>query len=366
MISERLPVYGQPLPTTPRWHGVLGTVAAAAALVGIVLGGVVSGDAGSATISQAPWELWIGFGALAVCVLALRGVQALAAADALGVAAAWLCVPTLFLNVQALPGTIQRLLRQAPGEDMGGLWITLGLLVLGVGAGVLGIIIMFSDWRRWSSPRTADLPRSPFRVEVLVLVGAFAVLVGLQGVMDLIPGRVNTAWVLAFVVPVTVSLAFALRRSGWGSVWVAGALAAVVFVDVVRLLGHSESQGWSTSSLGWADVLLVPLIAVLMLWNASKRPPVVQVDGREMAEPLHSWAGVAFILAFVPLLSIPAIIIGHVAYEQVVASSRISRGRIFAAAAIVIGLLNLFIVIAVYFGLLSLVNGFVSGLSWGA
>ena len=351
------------LPRTPRWTGVLAVIIAVSALIA----GRVQDASGSERITVpplawAPWELWLAIGVLGVCVLALRGVRALAAADALAVACAWVCVIPVFSGVAQAPRVIQTIQHVEGLPDRGAQWVTLVVLLIGIAVGILGVIIMAAAWRRWATLNSAALPRSPFRVEALVLIGAFAVVALVQGVGDLVSGADSVAWIVAFIVPVSLTLALSLRRSGWGSIWIAGLLSLLVVDDVVRLLLASELDFYrfTPMSQGWANLLLIALIIVVLLWNSVRPATRTSATDGTLESPLDPWSAGAFVLAFVPLLSIPAVVLGHLSYEQTMGTSAMARSRLLAGAAIVIGMVNVIAIIALYFGIIELARRLLS------
>jgi hypothetical protein len=347
------------LPRTPRWTGVLAIVIASSAL----LAGWVQGVSGSdrlvlPPLAWMPWELWAALGVLGVCVVGLRGAQALAAADALSLACAWICVIPLVSGVSQSPQVIQTILHVEAVPDLNAQWTTLCVLLIGVALGVLGVCVVVSSWRRWSALATSEVPRSPFRVEVLVLIAAFAIVALVQSPRGPAAGFDAVVGVLAFVVPVTLTLALSLRRRGPGSVWIAGLLAFVVLVDLARLLLGSDADFWGLSpmSQGWADLLLIALVVVLLLWNSVRIGSASGVVYPQTATHLDPWSGVAFILAFVPLLSVPAVVLGHFAYEHTMGSAVSARARSLAGSAIVIGMVNAIAILAIYFGIAGLAS----------
>ena len=190
-----------------------------------------------------------------------------------------------------------------------------------------------------------------------------------------------TFWVgwISWFVPVTLTLALGLRRSGLGSMWVAAA-ALFVFVlePIVRTLALNafEGLGWAGELSGWmqssgllasrsaapietTQAIMLPVLAIaaiVLLWNSTPQQ-APRAEGRyELAAPLEPWAATALVLSFVPILSVPAIVLGHVSYERIAALGVAYRGRMIAATAIILGILNLTIVFLFFAGALQSVT----------
>ena len=258
-----------------------------------------------------------------------------------------------------------------------------GCLVIVAGITVLAAVA--AVLLRQARVRPDQIPKTPFRLEALGATLAFAT-VAIVTVLAVGAGSFPrdmsaTFWVgwISWFVPVTLTLALGLRRSGLGSMWVAAA-ALFVFVlePIVRTLALNafEGLGWVGDMSGWmqpswllasrsaapietTQAIMLPVLAIaaiVLLWNSTPQQ-APRAEGRyELAAPLEPWAATALVLSFVPILSVPAIVLGHVSYERIAALGVAYRGRMIAATAIILGILNLTIVFLFFAGALQSVT----------
>ncbi|CAB4925479.1 MAG: hypothetical protein F2836_02170 [Actinobacteria bacterium] len=258
-----------------------------------------------------------------------------------------------------------------------------GCLVIVSGIAVLAAVA--AVLLRQARVRPDQIPKTPFRLEALGATLAFAT-VAIVTVLAVGAGSFPrdmsaTFWVgwISWFVPVTLALALGLRRSGLGSMWVAAA-ALFVFVlePIVRTLALNafEGLGWVGDMSGWmqpswllasrsaapietTQAIMLPVLAIaaiVLLWNSTPQQ-APRAEGRyELAAPLEPWAATALVLSFVPILSVPAIVLGHVSYERIAALGVAYRGRMIAATAIILGILNLTIVFLFFAGALQSVT----------
>jgi hypothetical protein len=340
-----------------RWVGVLAMVAAGMGIVGSL---VKSFEFFGATELRVTWLdtlPWIIVLILGVCVHFLRGRGSTASAYGLVTFSAVIAGPTLLVSLAEL--------RQVKFESL----LTVGLL-LSIVAAVLLIIGIWTVVAKAASIGVIDIPKSPFRVEVLAIILVF-VLVALlvpessfMGFTQIFGEYAQWAYLLSWVVPLALVLTFTLRSPGLGSVWVIAALAiAFVIEPLVRtvVLLIFSALDW-VNELGkwlqptglaagresiplfasaWLVIPVIVLCLVVLLWNANPSPVTAHVVERSPSAQIDPWAGTAFILSYVPLISFPAIVLGHISYERIVADGERHRGRVLAAAAIFFGVLNI-------------------------
>lgn len=339
-----------------RWVGVLAMVAAGMGIVGSL---VKSFEFFGATELRVTWLdtlPWIIVLILGICVHFLRGRGSLASAYGLVTFSAVIAGPTLLVSLAEL--------RQVKFESL----LTVGLL-LSIIAAVLLIIGIWTVVAKAASIGVIDIPKSPFRVEVLAIILVFVLVAFLEpessfvGYAQFFGDYAQWAYLLSWVVPLALVLTFTLRSPGLGSVWVIAALAIAFIIEPLLrtvVLDIFSSLDWMNELGEWlqptelaagrasiplfASVwLLIPVVAlclVVLLWNANPSPVTAHVVERSPSAQIDPWAGTAFILSYVPLISIPAIVLGHISYERIVADSERHRGRVLAAAAIFFGVLN--------------------------
>jgi hypothetical protein len=255
-------------------------------------------------------------------------------------------------------------------------------------AGIMVLTAVAAVLLRQARVRPDQTPKTPFRLEALGATMAFAA-VAIVTVLAVGAGSFPrdesvVFWVgwISWFVPVTLSLALGLRRSGLGSMWVAAA-ALFVFVlePIVRTLTLDalDGFGWVGDLSGWmqpswllasrstapietTQAIILPVLAIaaiVLLWNSTPQQ-APRTEGRhELAAPLEPWAGAALVLAFVPILSVPAIVLGHVSYERIASLGVAFRGRMIAATAIILGILNLTFLLLFFAGALQSVTALI-------
>lgn len=384
-----------------RWVGTWAIVASGLGIAGSIA--ELAFRFGFETLTSTVWDVlpWVTILVFAILARLLPGAQSLG--SALGVA--------VLGSLVAGPQVITALVRwafvvstDAPlGESMSPVVLHAGL-ALQLAACLMLLVAVIVPVARISVLDGSGVPRSPFRVEVLALI-AVLVLTALATV-----GSLTDEWefaiytwieapewigplsgvgaLLAWLVPLALVLALSLRSSGAASLWVVGALLVGVLVEpLVRALisavvgggaddasglasfaapdGPVLSRGLAVAPSSFAVVLPAVLIAlVVLLWNTRPAAPRHPSGGPPPSAPLDTWAAVAFLLSFlsvIPLIAIPAIILGHTSYEGIVARGEVQRGRLMAAAAIVVAILFASLVILIPAGGLALSTDLVSG-----
>ncbi len=359
-----------------RWVGTVAIVAAGLGMAGMLLASV--GRFGLVNLRTTWLEImpWIAVMAFAICVRVLPGRKSAASSFGLAVFSATFVGPLLVATLLSLRWSGESVDLGIPfiafgdfTSNQSGTYTTVGLL-LALIAGLLLVVVIWVVVARAVSLHVGEIPKSPFRVEVLSLILVLIVValvlssttdIGVGDVIGDLPGPVL---LLAWIVPLTLVLAFTLRSSGQGSVWaIAGLAVAFVIEPMVRalLLAVFNSFDWAEGIDGWIQPtamamsrgtsptlasawLIIPvtvLCILVLLWNAQPSPNFRSPIERSAAAPIDAWAGTAFVLSFVPLISLPAIVLGHVSYERIVADGERQRGRVLAAAAIVFGELNI-------------------------
>jgi len=340
-----------------------------------------------------PWLIVIAFG---YSVRFLSGERSAGASIGLAVFGSMIAGPTIVSSAARLRWLGEPTLWPNPSvnnpdfsELVANILVGIGSATLLIAAVLLGISIA-TPIIRLISVRGAQVPRSAFRIEVLVLLFMFvaaasftadSVFKGLGTYSSFSALSITLSW----VIPLVLVMSLALRSTGVGSLWAIGGLALVLilepFVRTVFVL-ITEQVSWLADSGNWYEGVtlstatglspnlvsawaLIPtfaLIILVLVWNAQPPLPVVVRELPVSAEaPLDPWAGTAFILAFVPLLSIPAILIGHISYERIVSTEEPRRGRIVSATAIVIAILNALWPLILLQQSLALATGFWTG-----
>ena len=361
-----------------RW---VGTWALAAVGVGIA-GSVAEMTArfGVEAMTATIWDVlpWVGILVFALLARLLPGAQSLGSALGVAVLGSLVAGPQLLTVLVRWTAVVGG--SAASVESLSAVVLHAGLAMQGA-ASLMLIVAVVVPVARISVLDGADVPRSPFRVEVLALIGVL-VLTALVTAGPLSDGwRSSVAswsqapeWVgwlaglgplLAWLIPLALVLALSLRSSGAASLWVAGTLLIGVLIEpVTRSLMSSLVGGSSSVALGQAAfaapngpvlsrglavapssiaiVMPAVLIAlVVLLWNTRPAAPPHPSGGPSPSAPLDTGAAVAFLLSFlslIPLIAIPAIVLGHTSYEGIVARGEVQRGRLMAAAAIVIAI----------------------------
>lgn len=359
-----------------RWTGTVAVVGGALGAAGTITTSVgyfgIESIRGS-WLSILPWLLVVTFGLL---IRFLRGPRSGGASMGLAVLGSFLIGPAFVAGAARIRWINDPDIWPSPGAPPSGIsasvaeWLVIGGLVATLLASLLVAISSWIPIARASMLPGRLVPRSPYRIEVLALLLVF-VLVALATSSDLSLSAgtygsfTTTAILFSWLIPLTLVLGLGLRSSGLGSLWIAAALAiAVVAEPIARSVGLGvwSGVGWSdapdtwyqqgafatgsdllpTLASAWLMVPSLAIIVVVLLWNASgglAEGPYSRAT--PLSSPLDPWAGVAFTLAFIPLISIPALILGHVSYERIVSSDRPMRGRLLAGAAITLGILNM-------------------------
>lgn len=355
-----------------------GTYAIVAGFLGIVsstsvaLGYFGASGLTAVWIDFIPWVFVITFGYL---VRFLSGERSAGASIGLAVFGSMIAGPTIVSSAGRLRWLGEPTLWPNPSgnnPDFSEAWantlVGVGSSLLLISAVLLGITIV-APVIRLITIRGRQIARSAFRIEVLVLLFLFAVSASLTADsafkgLGTYSSLSALSLTLSWVIPIVLVLSLALRTTGVGSIWAIAGLALAMIVepmlrtvfvllteqiswladygDWYQQVALSTFTGLSPSLVSiWALIATIALITVVLVWNAQSPLPVVVRELPVSAEaPLDPWAGTAFILAFVPLLSIPAILLGHISYERIVSTEEPLRGRIVSATAIVIAILN--------------------------
>lgn len=368
-----------------RWTGTLAVVSGALGLTGnllIAAGYFDISGLRSAWLTGLPWIAVIAFGLL---VRFLRGFKSAGASLGLAVVGAVLAGPAFLMSAARLRWMNEPGLWPSPASslrtvsDDAAEWLLTGGLTLTVVAAVLLVASCWIPVARAGAIPGNLVPRSPYRIETLALivvlvVVAFSTSRGDWAFFGTYSTFAHIAILLSWIVPLSVVLGLGLRSNGLGSLWVATGLAVAVVVEpVARFIGLTiwSTLGWNdapddwyqegalttgsllipTAASAWIILPVLAIIGVIVLWNSTSR----LIEGPFSHEtprsaPLDPWAGTAFVLSFVPVISVPALILGHISYERVVTSDQPLRGRVIAATAIVLGLLNIAVVVLVASG----------------
>lgn len=352
----------------PMGTGAWMVVASALGLVGSVMLPMAGGSVSLSAVVEDAWLVPLAWLVLvALSIGGLVGGRAVAAATA--VVASSFVLGEVVAAATTLAPIVRRPFDRAADISFGTAWaddgpaiIALALVIVG-GIAALAWVVRFVAAELRASGR---VDRSPYRIEVLVLIAVMTVAttLGALGSTDAIVS------VLVTTLPLAAVLVLLLRQPGPTTMGVAIglAIAAVLLALVGAVVGDSQfrpgllvAPGSESGTFVSAAVALL-LIVVIVLWNLG----VPEVDAASTqgapGDTLDPWAGVAFILAFIPLLSIPAVILGHLSYERLRRSEHLGRGRLVAGAAIVIGLANVFAIVLVWTGLATATAALLDGL----
>lgn len=362
-----------------RWVGTLGIVSASLGIAGILSSSI--GFVGLAPLLHVVWEItpWLLLLAFAILVRLLPGERSMGAAFGQAVVAAVLVGPSLNAALSSL--------RQLWGGKQGARWegladatssVTTPLAVVGLLsvsiAGALLIIAISVPVLQVSRLDAAEFQKSPFRIEVLTLIAIFVLMAFvLHQPNEYLPeefpfiGTQIASWapMLLWVVPLSLVLGLGLRAAGTISLWMVVALLSVFIGEpLVRTLGASMSEliagendpfagfsvpqimslstGWTGVSYSpWLSIPILSLVLVIILWNTRNASLSDSSAGPTLQAPIETWSVVAVIASFIPLLAIPAVLVGHMAYEGIVARNEVQRGRLLAATAVVVGMSTL-------------------------
>ncbi len=352
----------------PRGTGAWMVVASALGLVGSVLLPLTNGSASLSTVVEDAWLV-----PLAWLVLVALSIGGLVGGRVVPAATAVVASAFVLGEVVAVATTLAPILRRpfdrAADISFGTAWADdaqaiIGLtLVLVGGIAALAWVVRFVAADLRASGR---VDRSPYRIEVLVLIAVMAIATAL-GALGSTEGTISA---LVTALPLATVLVLLLRQPGSTSMGVALGLALAAFLlaligaavgsDQFRpgLLVSPESEVGTFVSAAVALLLIV----VIVLWNLGVPEVEAASTASAPGDTLDPWAGAAFILAFIPLLSIPAVILGHLSYERLRRSEHLGRGRLVAGAAIVVGLANVFAIVLVWTGLAAASAALLDGL----
>lgn|GEM_PF-3205446 len=372
-------VRGAPRIPSVRWVGTWAIVASGLGIAGSVA--ELTYRFGFEALTSTVWDVlpWLAILVFAILARLLPGAQSLG--SALGVAV----LGSLVAGPQLVTALVRWALVVSSLEPLDTSMISpvlhAGLALLTV-ASLMLLVAVIVPVARLAVLDGSGVPRSPFRVEVLALI-AVLILTALATVGSFTDELAYLtyvwtdapAWIgsmsglgalLAWLVPLALVLALSLRSSGSASLWVVGALLVGVLVEpllravISAVIGGTSggavdlasfaapdgpvlSRGLAVAPSSFAIVLPAVLIAlVVLLWNTRPAAPRHPSGGAPPSAPLDTWAAVAFLLSFlsvVPLIAIPAVILGHTSYEGIVARGEMHRGRLLAAAAIVVAIL---------------------------
>lgn len=333
----------------PRWIAWLFAWSAVAAFIGGVLTGIAQqglANIPGALVDQLPW--------IAIIALALTAARmAAAGGTALALAAATVTAAT------AGPALVSALLRfdwvlddnsprftdveDATAEYASAISIA-GSIIIMVAATMALVALVIAIARLSAIPLTA-IARTPFRIEVLgsliaMALASLAQFASVQADLSFEDLGISTVvrW-LSWIVPLLVLLTLSLRWPGFQSIWIVGALALtfIALPAVSGVLGNVDLD----LALNAFMALPVAIVALIVVWwNAVPQPARRSPGGIEPSWALEPWSGVAFVLAFVPLFVLPAIVLGHIAYERIEALGSTQRGRLIAASAILLAFIN--------------------------
>lgn len=197
--------------------------------------------------------------------------------------------------------------------------------------------------------------RASFGIDTTLLIAAFSLL-ALNGFNDLDSGLMfgafNQILTLAWIVPSVIVLALFVRQGG-----------ALAVGSTVGLLAGTAILPWITSVIEtfageYSGLILSRLISrpeyyisaplglllIVSIWwalsrNAGGNPDNVTATSNS---PINSTSIVAFCLAWIPFTSIPALVLGHMSYDQIVDGDKPQRGLGLARWSIVFAYLSLF------------------------
>jgi|GEM_PF-5101419 len=197
--------------------------------------------------------------------------------------------------------------------------------------------------------------RASFGVDTTLLITAFALLamnpLREEGwwPFDFIPFQ--QVILLSWVVPCVVVLALFVRQGGALAI---GATTGLLTGTVLLPRIGERISDIADDDLGILNLMLpeleysanIPLALLLMvtIWwslsrNAGGNPDLVTAKA---SSPINGTSIVAFSLAWLPLTSVPAVVLGHMAYDQIVDGEIEQRGLGLARWSIVVAYLSLF------------------------
>lgn len=351
----------------PRWWSVCLATSAGAGLLGSLLMNTAEYGLSSLGSGMLRALSWLAVLILAIVAARLSLVKGTPLAFAAAVIAAVTAGPAMVAAIRNFTGTLN------------GDWIPLGdfddpsaeyartIALVGLGlvilAGLATLLLLIALLLRLGAIPPADIPRTPFRLEVIgsIVVFALAAMVQVRFTTELAGDDEFIGWITWFI-PVVLLLALTLRRPGATSLWTVGGLIFIFIVDpVVRSVFSLDGVGNGVYGLGLLAVPVLLLSVIVLWWNATPPPVRRRADGLDIEAPLEPWAGAALVLSFIPILAIPAVVLGHMAYERVESGSQY-RGRLVAAAAILISFINVAVVVLLAVSVQGTANSLLGGL----
>ena len=162
-------------------------------------------------------------------------------------------------------------------------------------------------------------------------LGSYVLITDPQALSSLLPGGINRITImLAWVIPVILWTAFTVRRGGAIALGSAIGLVSAFAVFplalpiIGRILGSSDPQEFSSTwtpagSNALLAILAALLLVIVLVWNSSLNQHSPPPAARPSADaPINTLSVVAFCLAWLPVTSLVAIVLGHIAYDQIV------------------------------------------------
>ena len=328
-----------------------------------------------------PWLLLL---VASVLIAVLDGPVRLALVGGSGTVAMALAAPFVVDRLQGV-GVLEAVWTTTPSTEFRNRVEAIAngdVLALAVGrwVTVLGMLLLFAfaviALLRLRPLLLGPAARSGFGIDITLLLVIFAgvsMAVGRSGVPgSWLEGLSNAASLdipvaldvrmLSWVLPLVVWLALTCRQGGALAVGAtAGAVVTfLVLPSVINTLGNAiggkapyindydpvtispyEALDWSSTKPALA-LLSVVLLLIALWWalgvqSSGTRPQVVVSSGSKA----NSLSIVAFTLSWFPLTAIPAIVLGHMAYDQLADSREPQRGIGLARWSIILGYLSL-------------------------
>lgn len=196
------------------------------------------------------------------------------------------------------------------------------------------------------------VPRASFGIDITLLITAFAfvALTNPMGYQNNVGDAYTLMLTLSWLVPTVVALALFVRQGG--ALAVGATVGLLVGTSILpwvteRIDDLSSDRSVMLSVMTTRPEYLVSIPLALLLvvttWWALSRsvggnPHLVVANS---SSPINSTSIVAFSLAWLPLTSIPAVVFGHMAYDQIVDGEKTQRGLGLARWAIVFAYLTL-------------------------
>jgi hypothetical protein len=199
--------------------------------------------------------------------------------------------------------------------------------------------------------------RASFGIDTTLLITAFTVLAlanpGNEGGLGDLFGFAffNQVLALSWVVPSVIVLALFVRQGGALAVGATiGLLAGTVIIpwitERIGDLANDRSDMFFIMQSRPEYFVSIPLafLLVVTIWwalsrNVGGNPDLVTASS---SSRINSTSIVAFSLAWLPLTSVPAVVLGHMAYDQIVDGDTPQRGLGLARWSIVFAYLSLF------------------------